>query len=247
MTPYLYLSYLVDLFKKLSNTSEPRLHKAHVNSLTNSQIQDIIRSTEPPSAIILCAGLHSPSLCPEGEPKDQVYPIRGQVVKLRAPWVTEGSTRQVGALGGPRAGLRTYLIPNLGGVLVVGGTRGEHDWWVLEESSRKLTPRREKKVRPETTVDILKRALEAFPWLAPPPQIEPPYPGATVLEHLQSLIINQVVGFRPARDAGVRLERGPDIGSTKLIYNYGHGGAGWQSSWATAEDAVKLVQDALKV
>lgn len=116
MTPAVYLQHLVERFE----AGGGKVHRTVISSLDDPHIQ-VLR----PAGIIVCAGLHTPKLCQDAE---EVYPIRGQVVKIRAPWVKEGSTRQVGALNGSKAGLRTYLIPNLDGILIVGGTRGDHDW-----------------------------------------------------------------------------------------------------------------------
>jgi D-amino-acid oxidase len=89
-------------------------------------------------------------------------------------------------------------------------------------------------------------------------------PFSERLELLRSLVRSQVVGFRPSRSSGPRVERGPDLGlsqeredvstrtdppagtsEVKVIYNYGHGGAGWQACWGAAEDTRDLVLAAL--
>lgn len=66
-------------------------------------------------------------------------------------------------------------------------------------------------------------------------------------EDLSSIVVREVVGFRPARKGGMRLERGKNIEvnqtSIPVVHNYGHSGAGWQSSWGCAEMVVKLVGD----
>jgi D-amino-acid oxidase len=52
-----------------------------------------------------------------------------------------------------------------------------------------------------------------------------------------------VVGYRPSRASGPRIERGPDLEDTgiKVVYNYGHGGAGWQACWGAAEETRDIV------
>jgi D-amino-acid oxidase len=88
--------------------------------------------------------------------------------------------------------------------------------------------------RSETSTDILKRALELCP------QLRPPHRSAGDPE-----IIDYLVGFRPSRTDGVRLERGPTVDvdgrEIKVYYNYGHGGAGWQSCYGTAEDVTGML------
>jgi D-aspartate oxidase len=57
----------------------------------------------PPDAIMVCAGLGVRTL---GGVEDQdVFPLRGQTVLLRAPWVRFGRTI------GTKEGIWTYIIP----------------------------------------------------------------------------------------------------------------------------------------
>ena len=117
----------------------------------------------------------------------------------------------------------------------MGGTRDIDDWT--------REPRR------ETTFDILKRALEICPLLAPPAvRITGREP---TVDDLLPLIEAEVVGFRPSRkpsgenDSGLRLEKGiplsTNFGEVDVVYNYGHGGFGWQSCWGCAEEVVHLL------
>lgn len=52
-------------------------------------------------------------------------------------------------------------------------------------------------------------------------------------------IVRRLVGLRPFRPMGVRLEV-EAIGRTTLIHHYGHGGSGVTLSWGTARQAVDL-------
>lgn len=49
-------------------------------------------------------------------------------------------------------------------------------------------------------------------------------------------VLGVEVGLRPARPT-VRLEH-EDRGATRLIHNYGHGGAGWTVAWGCADEVV---------
>lgn len=80
-----------------------------------------------PKAIVVCTGLGSARLA--GVEDKNIYPTRGQIVRLRAPWCNSGFTRQIGSLGGGESGARTYVIPRFDGQVVVGGTRGDNDWF----------------------------------------------------------------------------------------------------------------------
>ncbi|WP_329577130.1 FAD-binding oxidoreductase [Kitasatospora sp. NBC_01250] len=79
-------------------------------------------------------------------------------------------------------------------------------------------------VDPRTAQSILRRCTAAVPELA----------GAEVTGHL--------VGLRPARRGGVRL--GVDehtLPGTRLVHNYGHGGAGVTLSWGCAAATAALL------
>lgn len=54
-------------------------------------------------------------------------------------------------------------------------------------------------------------------------------------------VIRHVVGLRPSRKGGVRLEK-EILGDMIVVHNYGHGGYGYQVSYACAEDVVELVE-----
>jgi D-amino-acid oxidase len=70
-------------------------------------------------------------------------------------------------------------------------------------------------------------------------QVVPELDGAEVLEHH--------VGLRPSRPDGVRLELDTAApGGSRLIHNYGHGGAGVTLSWGCAEEAAALAERALQ-
>ncbi|XAO25041.1 hypothetical protein I312_103850 [Cryptococcus bacillisporus CA1280] len=245
ITPSVYLNRLIKQISSLSN-GKVRIHRFHLpclSFLSHPSITALI-GQEPPAAVMICVGLGA--LLLGGVNDSSVYPTRGQVVKIRAPWVRSGYTRQVGNLNGGEGGERTYVIPRANGEIILGGTREEGDWYPYP--------------REETTKDILKRALEICPNLCPANLVTQPLSGtyghSSILaaneqspsheNPLDSLIIDSLVGFRPSRKGGIRLERGPDLGeNTAAIYNYGHGGAGWQSSWGTAEEAVALLCKAI--
>ena len=249
MTPLIYLNRLLD---RLSRSSPGNLHRHHVPSLTSlsaPSIRALISST--PLAVIVCTGLGALTLGGLEDPT--MFPTRGQVIKVRAPWIREGYTRQLGSLNGGEGGERTYVIPRPDGEVILGGTREVGDWYPYP--------------REDTTRSILRRAGTICPHLVPPnlrapatndliPPIkslhldDPTTDDETLTAHLESLIISTVVGFRPSRTDGVRLERGPDVdfgeqGVSKVVYNYGHGGAGWQSCWGCAEDAVGVLVKAI--
>ena len=241
MTPVVYLNHLLSRLKTL----DVQIHRHHLPSLStlvDPQIQACI-GPSPPLAVIVCTGIGARTL---GNVDDtSVYPTRGQVVKVRAPWIRDGFTRQVGQLAGGEGGERTYVIPRPDGEIILGGTREENDWYPYP--------------RPDTTRDILVRASQICPALIPANSTAPALTGESAPPRiidpeqiLQTLVVEAIVGFRPSRRNGIRLERGPDIllgpgvEPTAVIHNYGHGGAGWQSCWGTADDAVALAMELVK-
>jgi len=164
-----------------------------------------------------------------------VYPIRGQTVLVRAPWVKFGRT-----VSSP-SGLWTYIIPRKSGDVILGGIKDADDWYPHP--------------RPEVTEDILKRSLELCPELVSPTITFASSPKPT-LEDLKRLVIGEGCGFRPARKNGIRLEvehmsstareNQPPV-KIPVVHNYGHGGYGFQSSWGSASIAVDLLKDALSL
>ena len=52
-------------------------------------------------------------------------------------------------------------------------------------------------------------------------------------------VIRSVVGLRPYRPSGFRVER-EQIGDTAVVHNYGHGGGGITLSWGSSKLAVDL-------
>ncbi|OWZ65977.1 hypothetical protein AYX15_02650 [Cryptococcus neoformans] len=240
ITPSVYLNRLLKQISSLSN-GQVKIHRFHLPSLSflsHPSIKALI-GHEPTAGVIVCVGLGA--LVLGGVNDSLMYPTRGQVVKVRAPWVRSGYTRQIGSLNGGEGGERTYVIPRANGEIILGGTREEGDWYPYP--------------REATTKDILRRAMEICPSLCPANLVAQPLSGTddrsstfssneqspSYENPLDSLVIDSLVGFRPSRKGGIRLERGPDLDeNTVVIYNYGHGGAGWQSSWGTAEETVAL-------
>lgn len=226
MTPNIYLARLEERIHELGG----RFHRYHLNSLrdiSSPGVTSLLGQT--PKAVIVCTGLGARSL---GEVDDKkVFPTRGQVIKVRAPWVREGFTRQIGSLNGAEGGERTYVIPRPTGEVILGGTREINDWYPYP--------------REETIHDIIRRSQSICPNLLPPHLTAGQ--GMNSKAEMDNLVVDHLVGFRPSREGGVRLEQGPVLdmgeGPVKVIYNYGHGGAGWQSCWGCAEDVAALVSD----
>ncbi|KNG48846.1 d-amino acid [Stemphylium lycopersici] len=111
----------------------------------------------------------------------------------------------------------TYVFPRpLGGGVILGGSRQDGDWSADWDE--------------ELGQDIMRRCCELCPELGRP-------------EDLQ--VIGRNVGLRPTRKGGVRIETEVGKWAVPVVHCYGHAGAGYQSSWGTAERVLELVQNIL--
>lgn len=95
-----YLPYLLQRFLSRGGRIV-RTKVLHVNQVIDGAF------SVPPDAVFVCAGLGARWL--GGVEDHDVYPIRGQIVLIRAPWVKEGKT--VSTLGDDW----TYVIPRRSG------------------------------------------------------------------------------------------------------------------------------------
>ncbi|KAG9102941.1 hypothetical protein FRC07_010123, partial [Ceratobasidium sp. 392] len=189
-----YLPYLLSVFMGKGG-SIIRTKVMHV-----SQVAQGSYTSTKPDAIVICAGLGARSL--GGVEDKDVYPIRGQVVLIRAPWVKFGCTQS------NIDQTWSYVIPRRSGDVILGGTKGANDWYPHP--------------RPETTDDIIARTLLIAPEIAPP---ESRSNGRTpTIEDVKSIVIEAGCGLRPARKGGIRLGVGSvewEGGKTPMIFNYG--------------------------
>ncbi|KAH8884944.1 FAD dependent oxidoreductase superfamily [Thozetella sp. PMI_491] len=113
-----------------------------------------------------------------------------------------------------------FIIPRpLEGGTIIGGTKEAHDW--------------EDQPRAETRTQILETVAKLYPpILGPAGKFE---------------VIRDIVGRRPARAGGLRLEtetpRSPMLRGKKIVHAYGAGGSGYALSWGVANEVVKMVLD----
>ncbi|KAJ6532677.1 D-amino-acid oxidase [Mycena vulgaris] len=180
---------------------------------------NILPSSEP-AAVINCTGLGALSL--EDVLDMDVYPTRGEILIIRAPWVHHGMTYLY------KNSDISYIIPRQSGDVILGGTFQVGDWHPTS--------------RPETVKAIKERGIKAYPELLPPGKRENPN-----IDDLD--VVEECVGLRTTRKGGIRLETTSlDVGGKTfpIVHNYGHGGAGYQSSWGSAKRAIELLQASLK-
>lgn len=146
-----------------------------------------------------------------------VVPARGQIVVVR------NEAGKMINLSGTDDGddEACYIMTRAaGGGTVIGGSYQKGNW--------------ESQPDPNLAIRIMKRAVQACPELT----------GGKGIEALD--VIRHAVGLRPVREGGTRIEK-ERMGSLWIVHNYGAGGTGYQSSYGSAEAAVKLVRKALEV
>ncbi|KIW01947.1 hypothetical protein, variant [Verruconis gallopava] len=150
-----------------------------------------------------------------GGVQDQsVYPARGQIVVVR-----NDPQVMTGTSGTDDGGDEVCYIMQraAGGGTILGGSFQQHNW--------------ESQPDPNLAIRIMKRCVDLCPELT----------GGKGIEALS--VIRHGVGLRPLRDAGPRVER-ERIGDVEVVHQYGHGGFGYQTSYGSALEAVRLVGQA---
>lgn len=141
---------------------------------------------------------------------DQTIPVRGQtmLVRLDHNAMTKSTAKEIRIRRGAEY---TYIIPRLAAphTAIVGGIEQPGD----------LTTAVDVNLRQ----DILRRANEMTN-------------GALDAVDLQRDVIRDVVGFRPGRSSGYRIERVRDV-----VHAYGFAGMGYRYSFGAAEEVLELV------
>ncbi|CAO3627033.1 unnamed protein product [Mucor fragilis] len=169
--------------------------------------------------VVNCTGVRAKDLA--GVMDAAIVPTRGQNVIIKAPHIRK-------TIAMSKRNSYTYVIPRCDGTVVLGTT----------EDNSSTDP----SIDQDTTNDILKRAIECCP------DLSLLHKGVEDLD-----VIESVVGIRPVRKGGPRVQnelyRLPSGKEVLITHNYGHGGSGYQSSWGTAQEAVRLIhqgQDSLR-
>ncbi|KAJ9122405.1 hypothetical protein QFC22_001828 [Naganishia vaughanmartiniae] len=205
-----YLPCLVAEIRRLGCT----IIRTNVTHVSQLQSPIIPRKAD---VVVVCAGLGARHL---GGVEDwDCYPIRGQVVLVRAPWYKRGVTKS------SKTGDWTYTIPRASGDVILGGFKTDNDWTAH--------------AIPSQTTDILERCIAMAPDLIPVTKSRDRDPKVLV-EELRKLVVEEGAGLRPARKGGVRIESedlvlgGAGNEVIPLVHHYGHSGAGYQASFGSA-------------
>ncbi|KAM0229437.1 hypothetical protein ACHAPO_009980 [Fusarium lateritium] len=146
------------------------------------------------------------------------FPIRGQTVLTNLTAADKTITTQ------KKDGTWSFIIPrSFNGGTVIGGTK-EMGNWDLEPSQ-------------ETRNKLLKAAQSIIPQ------------ACDTEQDIGSLkVIKDVVGRRPAREGGMRVEteaKDTTWGVKHVVHAYGAGGRGYELSWGVAGEVAELVKEVL--
>lgn len=116
-------------------------------------------------------------------------------------------------------GTWTFIVPRpLNGGTIVGGTKEVRDW-----NPAALLAVRE---------GLLQRAAKMYPCI--------------MNSNGGFDVIRDVVGRRPAREGGMRLEVETLSDKRSIVHAYGIGGRGFETSWGIAEDVHRMVTETLR-
>jgi D-amino-acid oxidase len=145
-----------------------------------------------------------------------VVPARGQIVVVRND---AGKMVDISGTDDGDDEACYVMTRAAGGGTILGGSYQKGSW--------------DSQIDPSLAARIMKRAVELCPQLT----------GGKGIEHLD--IVRHGVGLRPVREGGTRIEK-ERIADVWVVHNYGAGGAGYQSSYGSAQAAVELIEDALE-
>lgn len=104
---------------------------------------------------------------------------------------------------------------NFNGGTVIGGTK-EPDKW-----------------DPNPSLEVREKLIRNF--VATYPSIADEHGGVTVLR--------DIVGRRPTRSGGARIEKEVVAPGRTVVHAYGLGGRGFEMSWGVAETVARLVEE----
>ncbi|KAF4447241.1 hypothetical protein F53441_9199 [Fusarium austroafricanum] len=178
---------------------------------TLASLEEAFYLEESVSAVINCSGMGF------GDPK--VFPIRGQTCLVRNP-ISKTITRQ------NSDGSWSFAIPRpLEGGTVIGGTKEPRNWNPYPST--------------ETRGTLLSNAAKWFPFdseAASSATTTTPKSDASRFD-----VVRDIVGRRPAREGGLRLEM-EHLKPGIVVHAYGIGGRGFELSWGIADEVVSLLR-----
>jgi D-amino-acid oxidase len=190
-----------------------RIVAAHDSSEPQTPTPSMPAQSQGVEALVLATGLLSRSFLPTEE-ASKLYPVRGQTVLVKG----EAPRAVTHLFPGGEIG---YVIPRPGsGTTILGGCKEVDNW--------------DKKEDLEITEKILGRARGLAPELL--------VGGTGGNGKGEFEVLSVQVGRRPGRKGGPRVEVEDErVKGVRVVYAYGHEGAGYQNSVGSAEKVVRLL------
>ena len=185
-----------------------------------SDAASLHHSSKRADVVVNCTGLSSLRL--GGVEDNTLFPSRGQTVIVRND---PGYIGMVSSTDDGPGELAYVMNRAGGGGCVLGGSSYKDSW--------------DSQPDPNLAVRIMKRCIQLCPELVPEGK------GIEALS-----VVRHAVGHRPMRVNGIRVEKeavsGTDGRKVMVVHNYGHGGAGYQTSYACSQAVEKLVNEILQ-
>uniref|UniRef100_A0A8H7N8E9 FAD dependent oxidoreductase domain-containing protein n=1 Tax=Bionectria ochroleuca TaxID=29856 RepID=A0A8H7N8E9_BIOOC len=153
------------------------------------------------------------------------FPTRGQTVITNVLSATKTVTRQ------NKDGTWSFIIPRFfNGGTIIGGTKEPGNWQV--------------EPRPSTREVLLAGGKGLAPYATS---------DSSPLNEKDLRVITDVVGRRPTREGGVRIEleekqltdANGQLRTGHVLHSYGAGGRGYEISWGVANEVSEVVKDLL--
>lgn len=206
--------------------------RATFTHIADAASAGVHHSGQTADLVLNCTGLGSHKL---GGVEDKLlYPARGQIVLVRND---AGKMYSISGTDDGSDEVMYIMTRAAGGGTILGGCYQKGKW--------------ESQHDPSLAIRIMKRCVEMCPKLT----------DGRGIEYLD--VIRHGVGLRPVREGNVaRIEKEKingvwvvvsnicqsipgAIANSVLKHNYGHGGAGYQSSYGCSQAAVELIDEAL--
>ena len=181
--------------------------------IVHRKIESLTELSENFDVVINCTGLGARKLVPDDP--TPVYPIRGQVMRVKANWVKH-------MILSPDEG--SYIIPN-GDEIILGGTKQYHDDYPnVRESDREHILK-----GCYSLVPSLKNAVHVREWVG--------FRPGRVKPRIELEMLN-IRSLEASSNLKTAINR-----SRVIIHNYGHGGSGVTLFWGCALQVGKLLED----
>ncbi|XP_065054733.1 D-aspartate oxidase-like [Rhopilema esculentum] len=191
-----YMAWLMKRFREIGGTVQIK------------QVKSFDELADSHDVVVNCTGFGARELCGDSS----VEPVRGQVIRMKAPWI---KTFYISTLANQGKGDVAYIIPNLDAI-ILGGTGQVGDF------NEEVDKNDKEYIMRETL--LLEPSLANAEFICDNVGLRPSRP--TVRLEIEDVAVS-----------GLKSKKR----TLKVVHNYGHGGAGITLHWGCAADAVQLV------